>query len=186
MILALFHSRLSQIYFFKSVVLWNKWKKENATTLQSKNIWRKKIVKVNIKLSKLRQRPPESGYAESAFLIFGSLSNDDGGGCENVTYSITFNLSNVGGSTRIRYAIYISSLLASRHAQNEPVIMWFRGIFECCCYFECHDQACLYVAPPGRHFFALDEPKSSLTRFRVKTFYTPLSRPKRFHNLDAD
>ena len=34
----------------------------------------KKIVKVNIKLSKLRQRPQESGYAESAFLIFGSLS----------------------------------------------------------------------------------------------------------------
>ena len=81
--------------------------------------------------------------------------------------------------------IHISSLLASRHAQTEPV-MWFRGIFECCCYFECHDQACLYVVPPGRHFFALDEPKSSLTRFRVKTFYTPLSRPKRFHNLDAD
>ena len=127
MILAVFHSSLSQIYFFKSVVLWNKWKKENATTLQSKNIWRKKIVKVNIKLSKLRQRPQESGYAESAFLIFGSLSNDDGGGCENVTYSITFNLSNAGGSTRIRYAIYISSLLASRHAQTEPV-MWFRGI----------------------------------------------------------
>lgn len=67
-----------------------------------------------------------------------------GGGWENVTYSITFNLSNVGGSTRIRYAIYISSLLASRHAQTEPV-MWFRGIFECCCYFECHDQACLYA-----------------------------------------
>ena len=108
-----------------------------------------------------------------------------GGGWENVTYSITFNLSNVGGSTRIRYAIYISSLLASRHAQTEPV-MWFRGIFECCCYFEYHDQACLYVVPPGRHFFALDEPKSSLTRFRVKTFYTPLSRRKRFHNLDAD
>ena len=50
-----------------------------------------------------------------------------GGGWENVTYSITFNLSNAGGSTRIRYAIYISSLLASRHAQTEPV-MWFRGI----------------------------------------------------------
>ena len=80
----------------------------------------KKIVKVNIKLSKLRQRPQESGYAESAFLIFGSLSNDDG--WENVTYSITFNLSNVGGSTRIRYTIYISSLLASRHAQTEPVM----------------------------------------------------------------
>ena len=82
----------------------------------------KKIVKVNIKLSKLRQRPHESGNAESAFLIFGSLNNDDGGGCENVTYSITFNLSNAGGSTRIRYAIYISSLLASRHAQTEPVM----------------------------------------------------------------
>ena len=126
MILALFHSSLSQIYFFKSVVLWNKWRKENATTLQSKNIWRKKIVKVNIKLSNLRPRPHESGYAETAFLICGSLSNDNGGGCVNVTYSITFNLSNVGESTRIRYAIYIFSLLASRHAQTEPlnVISW--------------------------------------------------------------
>ena len=71
----------------------------------------KKIVKVNVKLSKLRQRPQESGYAESAFLIFGSLSNDDG--WENVTYSITFNLSNVGGSTRIRRLCDLHFLIAS-------------------------------------------------------------------------